>query len=102
MIKVCSIVLSIVISVKYFEVIIYNLGVVGFVGDPVGWFREKTRWASKASEIRSVGAGVDRSRERERERERERASSATDCPVFAWFERSGELGVSVTTSFFFF
>jgi hypothetical protein len=37
---------------------------VAFVGDPVGWFRERASWPSKASEIRSVGAGADRSRER--------------------------------------
>jgi hypothetical protein len=37
---------------------------VAFVGDPVGWFQERASWASKASEIRSVGAGADCSRER--------------------------------------
>jgi len=37
---------------------------VAFVGDPFGWFRERASWASKASEIRSVGAGADCSRER--------------------------------------
>jgi hypothetical protein len=37
---------------------------VVFVGDPVGWFRERVSWASKASEIQSVGAGADYSRER--------------------------------------
>jgi hypothetical protein len=41
---------------------------VAFVGDPVGWFRERASWASKAFEIRSMGAGADRSRERERRR----------------------------------
>jgi hypothetical protein len=64
MMKVCFA----VFSVKYFEAIIYNLGVVGFVGDLVGWFPERVSWASKASEIQSVGAGADSSKERERRR----------------------------------